>query len=97
MFFKFNSQLLTTNGSAQPQDFDWDAVKVTPDDVNPLPNGICKGLVCFGGGNISVVLECGGTAVLTLGGFVNNPTVQRLGMTQVLNTGTTATGIYALY
>ena len=74
---------------------DYDGVPVTPADGADLPDGPCKGVVCTAGGNVSVQLTpAAGTAVLTalLAGVVYPMSVSR-----ILATGTTATGVFALY
>lgn len=67
---------------------------VTPADGTDLPNGPCRGIYVTGAGNVNVQLAGGGTAVLTglSAGQIVEVTVSR-----ILSTGTTATGIYALY
>lgn len=71
---------------------------VTPSDGTDLPTGpqgnTCRGVQVTGAGNVAVNLLDGGTATLT-----GLSAGQRLNIdiTRVLSTGTTATGIRALY
>lgn len=73
---------------------DFDGYAVTPDDANDLPNGPCRALYVTGAGNVNINLPGGGTAVLTglSAGQIVEVSAQR-----VLNTSTTATGVFALY
>lgn len=73
---------------------DYDGAAVTPADGSDLPGGACVALYITGAGNVNVQLVGGGTAVLTslsAGQYVI------AGVTRVLSTSTTATGIFALY
>lgn len=88
--------------SMQPID-DFDMYVVTPADGADLPSGLIGGqagtrpttwLYITGAGNVAVNLFGGGTATLTglaAGQWLN------IGVTRVLATGTTATGILAVY
>ncbi len=71
---------------------------VTPDNANDLPlgpdRGFARGLYITGAGNVNVNLLGGGTAVLT--GLSAGQYVV-VGVTRVLATSTTATGLFALY
>lgn len=82
------------NDNAKPFRLDWDGLLVTPADATPLPDGIAKGLFCTGAGNIAVTLPSGATATLT---SVPANTIIVIDVSIVGATGTTATGISALY
>lgn len=76
---------------------DYDSYAVTPADGSDLPFGNSvgtKALRVTGAGNVAVQLAGGGTATLT--GLAANQIV-RIAVTRILATGTTATGIQALY
>lgn len=94
---KFNFPTITKSGNtnAKPQDCDYDGFPVTPNDSTDLPNGPSYGVYVTGAGNIAINIDSGGTrtAILTLpaGAFVLVPCAR------ILATGTTATGIYAIY
>lgn len=69
-------------------------VAVTPNDNADLTKKPCRGLMATGAGNVSVILK-GDTSEVVLSlavGVVLNVKVAR-----VRSTGTTATGIVALY
>lgn len=93
---KFSYTQITARGAvnAKPITFDFDGLPVTPADATQLPDGIARGLYCTGGGNIAVTLESGATATLT--GVPAN-TIVPISVSIVAATGTTATGIFALY
>lgn len=93
---KFSYTTITARGAdnAKPITFDFDGLAVTPADATNLPDGIARGLYCTTGGNIAVVLESGATATLT---SVPANTVVPISVLVVGATGTTASGIYALY
>jgi len=81
-----------------PEHAEYQALAVTPSDAVDLPTapdgGDCRGLYITGAGNVNVNLTGGGTAVLTTlsaGQYVV------IGVSRVLATSTTATGILALY
>jgi len=81
-----------------PEHPEYQSYPVTPSDSADLPpgpdTGSCRGLYIGGAGNVNVNLLGGGTAVLTAlaaGQYVV------CGVTRVLSTNTTATGIMALY
>lgn len=87
-----------TVGKTPSEHPEYQAYAVTPSDSVDLPSGpdtgSCRGLYITGAGNVSVNLLNGGTAVLTslsAGQYVV------CGITRVLSTSTTATGILALY
>lgn len=93
---KFSYTTITARGAdnAKPITFDFDGLAVTPADATNLPDGIARGLYCTTGGNIAVTLESGATATLT---NVPANTVIPISVSIVGATGTTASGIYALY
>lgn len=94
-FFKFSPTQRTTKGKFQPDDLDYDGLPVTPSDSVDLLNGIAVGVIAVTtGGNIAVNLAGGGTATLT---GLTAGQIYLINVTRVLATGTTATGIYALY
>jgi hypothetical protein len=66
---------------------------VTPSDTADLPNGDAQGIHVVGAGAVAVQLDGVNTAVLTLGANSLVP----CNVSRVLATGTTATGISALY
>lgn len=88
-------------GGTDPAVTQLDAYAVTPSDGADLPFGIVNGITrqtrfieVTGAGNVSVNLFGGGTAVFT--GLAAGQRI-RVGATRILATGTTATGIVALY
>ncbi len=95
-YTKFNRIPVTAYGgnNAKPQPCDYDGVAITPADGTNLPNGICRALYATGAGNISGTTSSGATVVLTA---VPINTVVEIDMLIVAATGTTATGISALY
>jgi hypothetical protein len=70
-------------------------VAVTPHDTNPLPDGRCRALRVGTGGTITLISRADKTAVP----YPNIPDGGTLSVSAyiVLATGTTATGIVALY
>jgi len=66
---------------------------VTPADGTDLPNGPCRGLMATVAGNIAVYTKDGDEVTLP----VNANTIYPFSVGRVLSTGTTATGIFALY
>ena len=68
-----------------------DAVAVTPDDTNDLPE-VAIGLYVEMGGALNVVTIAGETRTITVADFSILP----VGVRRVRATGTTATGIHAL-
>lgn len=88
----------STVGKTAPEHSEYQSNPVTPSDVTDLPpapdGGTCRGLYITGPGNVNVNLLGGGTAVLT--GLSAGQYVV-CGVTRVLATSTTATGIMALY
>lgn len=71
----------------------WTAVAVTPNDSTDLPRPFAK-ITCVGAGSVAVIPSGGGSAVtmgLAAGG------VLPVFVDRVLSTGTTATGIVAVY
>lgn len=88
-----------TVGKFPPRQTEYFSRLITPDDANDLlpgPNDqFCRGIRCTGaGGDVSVNLTTGGTAVLT--GVVLNAVVL-VDINRIKATATTATGIEALY
>lgn len=92
--FSYTSITARGNINAQPIEWDFQGLPVTPADATPLPDGICRALYCTGTGNIAVTLESGATATLT--GVPAN-TIILISCSIVGATNTTATGISALY
>jgi len=76
------------------QEVSYDGYAVTPSDANDLGNGPANALYVAGAGNIAVNLAGGGTATLT--GLAAGQILE-IAASRVLATGTTATGIVALY
>lgn len=93
---KFSRTLVTAlgNNNASPVEWDYSGLPVTPADATVLPDGIARALYCTGTGNIAVTLESGATATLT---SVPANTIVPISVSIVAATGTTATGIFALY
>jgi hypothetical protein len=87
-----------TVGKVGPEHPEYQSFPVTPADGTDIPlgpdGGDCRGLYITGAGNVNVNLLGGGTAVLT--GLSAGQYVV-VGVTRVLSTSTTATGILALY
>lgn len=74
---------------------DFQGESVTPNDSTDLPSGMCAGIVVTGStGNVAVQLDDDSTAVLTIT-VANEPYLVQC--SRVLSTGTTATGVVALY
>jgi hypothetical protein len=96
MYLKVAKIPVTAYGgmNAKPQTLDYDGVPVTPADATNLPNGICRGVFVAVTGNITGVTPSGATVVLT-GIPINTVVVCDLSI--IGATGTTATGILALY
>jgi len=87
-----------TVGKTAPEHPEYQANPITPSDsvdiaAGPDGGGV-RGLYVTGAGNVNVNLLNGGTAVLT--GLSAGQYVV-IGVTRVLATSTTATGIMALY
>lgn len=80
----------------------YNAVDVTLDDSNDLPDGVCDAIEVLGNGNVKVSLSnvnkegggSDGTAVLT--SVVANQIV-RIAATRIWATGTTSSAVRALY
>lgn len=89
---------IPTVAKTAPEHPEYQSNPVTPSDSTDLvagpDGGSCRGLYITGAGNVNVNLLGGGTAVLT--GLSAGQTVV-VGVTRVLSTSTTATGISALY
>lgn len=96
MYTKYSTTQETAYGAqgAKTQRRDYDGVAVTPADATNLPNGIARGLICTGGGNIAGTMPSGATFVLT---SVPANTIVLIDVSIVASTNTTATGISALY
>ena len=91
---------LEGNMQAQPRVFAHDAVVVTPDDSNDIPNTSERGCCLYvgdvsGGGDIKVTMESGSTPVIFKG--VNAGSFLPILVTRVWATDTTAAEILALY
>lgn len=74
---------------------DYDGYAVTPADATVLPNGITRALFITGTGNVAITLADGTTTAVLTGVPAN--TIVPVGAKIVASTGTTATGIFALY
>lgn len=89
---------IRTVGKTAPEHPEYQANPITPSDSVDLAlgpdGGACRALYITGAGNVNVQLSGGGTAVLT--GLSAGQYVV-VGVTRVLATSTTATGISALY
>ena len=96
MGLRYSASLLTFayNNKLALQNPDYDGYAVTASDSVDLSNGPTKALYVTVGGNISVNLAGGGTAVLI---SVVAGQILPIAVTRVLATSTTATGIVALY
>lgn len=98
MGLRFSSASLSKGRSQQYPDFDGYAV--TASDTVDLPNGPCKGLVVTGAitgtATVAVQLDADTTATITVAQNSVNE-IYLIGCSRVMATGTTATGIYALY
>lgn len=70
-------------------------VAVTPSDGTDLTKKPCRGLMATGAGTVSVILEGDVATAVTLSLAVG--VVLNVKATRVRSTGTTATGIVALY
>lgn len=71
---------------------------VTPNDGADLPGGVCVGLIATGAGTIAVQYEGAGPNTASITVVAGGVSVPILGnVKRVLATGTTATGISALY
>lgn len=68
-------------------------VAVQPDDGVDLPDGLTRSLYVTGGGTLSVLDRFGNVATLLSGSGQYHP----IRIVRVLATGTTASGILALY
>jgi len=74
----------------------YEGLPLTPNDTDNLPTRGAAGLVAAGAGTVAAQTPSGATVVITIGaGAVSVPVV--IDVTRILATGTTATGIYALY
>lgn len=91
---------LEGNMQAQPRVFAHDAVVVTPDDNNDIPNTSERGCCLYvgdvsGGADIKVTMESGSTPVIFKG--VTAGSFLPILVTRVHATDTTAAQILALY
>jgi len=88
----------TTVGPNAPEHNEYQANPITPNDSVDLARGPdggdCRAIQVTGAGNVAVQLSGGGTATLT--GLAAGQRVV-VGASRILATGTTATGISALY
>lgn len=73
-----------------------DAVAVTPSDASPITNGFCRGLFVGGAGNLTIITPAGTTTTLIIPAGACGFTIP-INAAYVKATGTTATGIVALY
>lgn len=69
------------------------AVAVTPSDSTDLPN-VSRAIIVGGSGNVSVNMSGSGSAVVIA---MNAGSIYPIAASRVLLTGTTATGIVALW
>jgi len=76
------------------QEVSYDGYAATPSDTVDLGNGPTNAIYVTGAGNVNVNLAGGGTATLT--GLAAGQILE-IAVSRVLATGTTATGISALY
>lgn len=88
----------TAVGKVGPTEGQYDTLAVTPSDSVDLPqNSIgrsCRRIKVTGAGNVAVNLLGGGTATLT---GLSAGQIVLCAVSRILATGTTATGILALY
>jgi hypothetical protein len=82
------------NGNSSVGESAVNAVAVTPNDGADLASGYTKGIYVGGTGDVSVVMNNGGAVTFT--GLAAG-VVHKLSVKRVNSTGTTATGIIALY
>jgi hypothetical protein len=98
MPFLFSSKL--ARGPSTPLKSEYQGVPITPNDTADVPIGPggvatpCVAVSVTGAGNVAVQLATGGSTVLT--GLVAGQIVD-CGIKRILATGTTATGVFALY
>lgn len=90
----FHSNEINGAKNYRVQEASYDGYAVTPSDTVDLPNGPTNALYVTGAGNVAVNLYDGGTATLT--GLAAGQIVE-INAARVLATGTTATGVSALY
>lgn len=81
-----------TPGVSTGVEFQGDAT--TPSDSTNLVNGPCSAIYVTGAGNVSINLAAGGTALLS---GLSAGQITRVNASRINATGTTATGIFALY
>ena len=93
-YFKFTipqaEQTIDAKGRTIP--IDYDGLATTPSDSTVIP--VTRGIAVTGAGNVSVNLLGGGTAVLT---SLSAGQVLPIAVVGINATGTTATGVFALY
>lgn len=96
MGYKFTNPKVNAAKNARVLDNipEYDGYAVSPNDSTDLANGATSALYVTGAGNVNVNLAGGGTATLT---GLSAGQILQIAVTRVLNTSTTATGIYALY
>ena len=95
MGFRFKNTLINfAKNNRDVNTGDFDGYAVTADDANDLPNGPTRAIYVTGAGNVAVNLNGGGTATLT---GLSAGQLLMISASRVLATGTTATGISALY
>lgn len=95
MGFKFKNTLINlAKNNRDVNTGDFDGYAVTPTDSTDLGNGPTRALFVTGAGNVNVTYPGGTTAVLTA---VPANSLLVVMVSQVQNTSTTATGIFALY
>lgn len=70
-----------------------DIVSVTPNDSTDLAGGITRGIMVTAAGNVSVITKNGTTVTIPVS--ENFPYPFSVG--RIRSTGTTATGVFALY
>jgi hypothetical protein len=89
--FLFSEKSITP-GVSSGTEFQGDAV--TPSDSADLVNGPCQAIYVSGAGNVSINLAAGGTGLLS---GLSAGEIVRVNASRINATGTTATGIFALY
>lgn len=81
----FNTRLIPLNGPAR------DMIPVAPDDATDLPT-TAVALYAEGGGTVAFVSASGQSRTVSVTDFALLP----VGITRVMATGTTATGLHAM-
>ena len=96
MGLRFDAPTININKNFSDADqHDYDGYAVTPTNAVVLSNGLTRGIFVTGTGNVAGTMADGVTTVLLTAVPAN--TLLPIGMTVIAATGTTATGIYALY